>query len=161
MYIRGLVLPLLCLSFFPPHATSCILTQYNYVLFLSLLPGSCFLCPPSRPSCPRPHLAQSPHLCSHCAKSALATPPSQSQKVASPAAPYPPPRRCSVHARSRSRVPVPARREFLGFRSHSSPAVTMVGVDNLFEFPLFFIVDDDWWWWWLDMSWDRLAVWFG
>jgi hypothetical protein len=39
MYIRGLVLLLLCLSFFPPHATSCILIQYNYVLFLSLLPG--------------------------------------------------------------------------------------------------------------------------
>jgi hypothetical protein len=39
MYIRGLILLLFCLSFFPPHATSCILIQYNYIPFLSLLPS--------------------------------------------------------------------------------------------------------------------------
>jgi hypothetical protein len=126
IYIRGLVLLLLCLSFFPPHATSCILTQYNYVLFLSLLPGPCFLCLPSQPSYPRPRLAQSPHLCSHRTKSALATSPSESRKVVSPAVPCPLPHCCSVRAHSRSRVPIPACREFPGFRSHSLPAITIL-----------------------------------
>jgi hypothetical protein len=45
MYIRGLVPLLFCLSFFPPHATSCIIIQYNYVLSLSLISSLLLLCP--------------------------------------------------------------------------------------------------------------------
>jgi hypothetical protein len=35
VYIRGLVLPLFCLSFFPPHATSCIIFQYKPLQYTS------------------------------------------------------------------------------------------------------------------------------
>jgi hypothetical protein len=133
MYIRGLVLLLLCLSFFPPHATSCILTQYNYILFLSLLPSPCFLCLSSRPSCPHPRLAQSPRLRSHRAKSTLAMPPSESRKVASPAVPCPPPCHCSVRAHPHSQVPIPACREFLAFCPCSLPAITLRCVEPQFS----------------------------
>jgi hypothetical protein len=125
IYVYKGTCPPAALSFF--LSSSCnVLYSYSIQLcsLLSLLPGPRILRLPSRPSCTCPRLAQSPRLCPHCAKSALATPPPESQKVTSPAAPCPLPRRRSVHARSCSRVPVPARREFLGFRSRSSPAVT-------------------------------------
>jgi hypothetical protein len=32
------------------------------------------------------------------------------------------------------------------------------GVEDLFDFPLFFVVDDDWWWWRLRVSGDCFAV---
>jgi hypothetical protein len=68
VYIRGHVLPLFCLSFFPPHTTSCTFIQYNHVLFLPLLPGPLLLCQSSPPPCPHPRLAKPPHLRPHRAK---------------------------------------------------------------------------------------------
>jgi hypothetical protein len=69
VYIRGLVLPLFCLSFFPPYATSCISIQYNYISLYLCSPVFPSSAQPSRPACPRPHLAKPSHLRPHRAKS--------------------------------------------------------------------------------------------
>jgi hypothetical protein len=61
-------------------------TTFSFSLYSPVFVSSA---PPSRPSYPRPRLAQSLHLRPHHAKSALVTPPSESWKVASPAAPCP------------------------------------------------------------------------
>jgi hypothetical protein len=69
MYIRGLVLLLFCLSFFPPHATSCIFIQYNYISLYLCSPVFSSSTQPSRPPCPRPRPAKPSHLRPHHAKS--------------------------------------------------------------------------------------------
>jgi hypothetical protein len=69
MYIRGLVLLLFCLSFFPPHAISCIFIQYNYISLYLCSPVFSSYAQPSRPPCPHAHPAKPSHLCPHHAKS--------------------------------------------------------------------------------------------
>jgi hypothetical protein len=112
MYIRGLVLLLFCLSFFPPHATSCIFIQYNYVSLYLCSPVFTSSAQPSWPPCPRPRPAKPSHLRPHRAKSRPSRAPIwitkscvshralPSHRVAAPTTPVPAPELPSTPAAS-------------------------------------------------------------
>jgi hypothetical protein len=69
IYVYKGTCPPAALSFFPPHATSCILFNTTTFFFYPCSPVLSPSVPPSRPSCPRPRLVKPPRFRPHRAKS--------------------------------------------------------------------------------------------